>query len=106
MIRTEKAPGAGTRIRDSPATSVSGTLQASRGQCFYVRPYIRRSRPDGLWSCPGSRAATVDRGQAGGEHKRGLPDQFHRGKADDGFAGATWKHDHSTAPDFGTGPVE
>src|SRR5205823_9709262 len=47
-----------------------------------------------------------DRGQAGGEHECRLPDQFHRRKANDGFAGATWEHDHSTAALFGTSPME
>jgi hypothetical protein len=44
--------------------------------------------------------------QAGGKHERRLPDEFHRRKADDGFAGAAWKHDHSAAASFRTGPVK
>ena len=48
----------------------------------------------------------LDRGQAGGEHERRLPDQLHGREADDRLARPARKHDDSAAAALGAGEEE
>ena len=47
-----------------------------------------------------------NRGQAGGEYERGLPDQFHRGQTDYGLAGAAGQNHHAAPAALGSRQVE